>query len=281
MPRNSLRNIGAAAPASIPPTPPPLLDEVQSLLTERQALEARMSALTGGSLAGAESRYPITPLAQRRAGDDAWARRRDDQPSQPSAARAQPDIGRQLRSLTGASANEPELAERTGQRALQERAGRFGDAIPPGLSERLGRFEENTPTALGDRIDRLADSMPPPMRLLDPAPLKNRSIGLRERHLRNDPALRDFAAKIPVPKEPMLREIKDRFTGPAKRLDILTGGSGDLDQLRQTAGKRMKARRDEERREARQTARRKSAKKNVSEDQQREDRRSRKRGKYD
>lgn len=276
MPRNSLRNMGAPAPASAPPSPPPLPDEVQSLLAERQALEARMSALTGGGAAGgdATNRFPVTPLTQRRAADDAWARRRDaHQPSPPPPSPQQPEIGRQLSDL----AADPALAERTGQRALQDRAGRFAQDIPPGLRDRLGRFGEDTPPALRERVDRLTDTMPPPMRLLDPAPLKEKPVGLRDRPLRNDPDLRDFAPNIPVPKEPMLRALKDRFSGPAKRLDVLTGGSGDLDQLRQTAGDRMKARREEERREARQAARRKAAR----EDRKRENNRARKRGKYD
>ena len=231
-----------------------------------------MSALTGGSLSDAENRFPVTPLTQRRAEDDAWARSRDGQRSGRLSS-PQPEIGHHIRALAG----DPVVAERTGQRALQDRAGRFGEAIPPDLQDRLGRYGEDTPPELRDRIDRLTDSMPPPMRLLDPAPLKEKLIGLREHPLRNAPELRDFAPKIPVPQEPMLREIKDRFSGPARRLGILSGGSGDLDQLRQTAGQRLKARRDEERREARQTARRKAAR----EEQRREERLSRKRGRYD
>jgi hypothetical protein len=51
--------------------------EMARLLAERSALEARMAALTGGGEANA-ARYPVTPLAQRRADHRRWENDREE-----------------------------------------------------------------------------------------------------------------------------------------------------------------------------------------------------------
>ena len=287
MPRNSLRNVVRpnAAP-TVPRTPaqtlpssamPEMPQDVQDLLAERQVLEARMAELTGGPASGGgvdARRFPVTPLSQRRAEDGAWARSRDGRISErggsaPSGANA---------SQPGQGARDPLLPERTGQRALTDRVGRFSQALEPALRD-LDRVSASPND--GDPLGALG-SIPPtlPLRNLDtaiPKRLKDKSPELREKPLRGDPNLRDFAPPLPGPAEPMLRALKARDAPDLRKLDILRGGSGDLDTLRQTAFERMKARRDEQRREDRKRARRQDARA----EQQREDRRNRKKGKYD
>jgi hypothetical protein len=74
--RDIVRRGGAPAPQA-DPVAPPQTPEMTRLLAERAALEARMAALTGNGDANA-ARYPVTPLAQRRADHRRWEDGRDE-----------------------------------------------------------------------------------------------------------------------------------------------------------------------------------------------------------
>lgn len=62
---------------------------LQSLLEKRKALEARMQALGGGATpapAGADPRFPVASMAERRAELDRWARRHEQRTPAPPKA---------------------------------------------------------------------------------------------------------------------------------------------------------------------------------------------------
>lgn len=256
MPRNSIRNLGqtggrevpspqtAAAAPQLEPTEMP--EELQTLLRERNTLERQMQALTNGTATQSsdseDRRYPIASMAQRRAEDGAWMARRDD-PRTPQTGQDDPtqrlsrlrSVGQELKDVL----QDP--PERTGQRALQ---GLQDKLVPERTSQRqlplpgrgLMDIADRGRRLLDRRIDRLSE----------------------ERPLPNDPDQRDFAPRIPVPKTPELKSLDDRLSRARKRLDILEGGSGNLDRLRDIARERLLDRRGEsERDDKRDAARRK------------------------
>jgi hypothetical protein len=73
--RDIIRRGNTAAPQA-DPVAPPQTPEMARLLAERSALEARMATLTGNDTNAA--RYPVTPLAQRRADHRRWEDSRDE-----------------------------------------------------------------------------------------------------------------------------------------------------------------------------------------------------------
>lgn len=251
MPRNSIRNLGQPAggaqdgpqTARSGPAPkaPDLPPELQTLLREREALERQMQTLTGGTATGtsdpADRRYPITPMAKRRADDAAWMERRDQRPD----SSAEPDPMRRLSQLRTAGRQLNDLMqdppERTGQRALQALQDR---AMPNRTS--LRQLPE-AGRALMDIDDRGQDRLDRPTNRLS-----------EDRPLPNAPKARDLTPRIPVPKVPELRSLDDRMKNARKRLDVLEGGSGNLDKLRDLARQRMFDRRSESKRDQKRDA---------------------------
>lgn len=78
--------------ASVPAAPVEINDvaeqvpALQSLLEKRKALEARMQALGGGATpasAGADPRFPVASMAERRAELDRWARQHEQRTAAP------------------------------------------------------------------------------------------------------------------------------------------------------------------------------------------------------
>jgi len=216
MARNSLRNLnarssgaGIAEPKMSAELLPP---DLRALLHERQSLETRMATLTGRPSEAGDSRFPITPLPARRAADDAWAAARD-RLRVSGSLQGELDNHRVIQALQAiqTSASEPPLrtGQRTDQRAIQ------------GLVERTGLRNLNNPAVQAES-----------------GPLE------RMMRLRDTPALRDLKTTLPEPRLPDRPDALDRA---AERLDILRGGSGDLDKLRALALARRTARLDEER----------------------------------
>jgi hypothetical protein len=212
MARNSLRNLNARrsnAGAEAPEMSAELLPaDLRALLHERQSLEARMATLTGRPTENGDNRFPITPLPVRRAADDAWAATRDRLRT-PVVPRHELDSGRFTQSLEAVQTGASSPPERTGQKAIQ------------GLAERTGLRNLSEPTGLAE-----------------PDPLEQMM------RLRDTPALRDLKTTLP---EPRLPERPGALERAAERLDILRGGSGDLDTLRALALSRRMARFEEER----------------------------------
>lgn len=247
-------------------------EELQELLQERASLEQKMQALTGGTATAdteaGHRRYPITTMRARRAEDGAWMAKRDRRPERraqtedrvfdrpgadadpaPSTSRRDrrleqspiPDVadrtaeiravGRDLRALRDAAQDPP---ERTGQRILQK------GTVPERSSLRQLAEAGRQVSGLSDEGGRLAS------RRLD------RTSALRTLH--NDPGQRNFAPHMPTPQEPQLRGLDERLSGARKRLDILQGGSGNLDRLRDVARQRLVDRRRETDRDAKRDA---------------------------
>lgn len=248
MPRNSIRNLGQPA-GGAPPDPqtrgsapaPDLPPELQTLLREREALERQMQTLTGGTATGssdpADRRYPITSMAERRADDNAWMARRDQRPGNT----AEPDPMQRLSQLQAAGRPLIDLMqdppERTGQRALRG----LQDRVMPNRTS-LRQLPE-AGRALMDVADRGQDRLDRPTNRLS-----------EERPLPNDPKTRDLTPRIPVPEVPALRSLDDRMKNARKRLDVLEGGSGNLDKLRDLARQRMFDRRSETKRDEKRDA---------------------------
>lgn len=213
-------------------------EELQTLLREREVLERQMQALTGGTAAGSSTpgdrRYPIASMAERRAADNAWMARRD----QRSDSTSEPDPMQRLSRLQTAGRQLSDLLddppERTGQRAL---LGLQDRVMPNRTSLRqlpeAGRALMAMPDRAQDRLDRRVDRLS------------------EDRPLPNDPAERDVTPRIPVPE---LRSLDDRMKNARKRLDVLEGGSGNLDKLRDLARQRMFDRRSESARDDKRDA---------------------------
>ncbi|MEH6354914.1 MAG: hypothetical protein V7760_02660 [Marinobacter sp.] len=212
MARNSLRNLnarGSNADAGAPEMSADLLPaDLRALLHQRESLEARMTTLTGRQSETGDIRFPITPLTARRAADDAWAAARDRLRA-PTMPQYKLDDGSVAQALQTIQTGDSEPAQRTGQRAIQ------------GMAGRTGLRNLNNPAGLTD-----SDPLERMMRL------------------RDTPALRDLEKALP---EPRLPERPGALSRAAERLDILRGGSGDLDKLRALALSRRTARFDEER----------------------------------
>jgi len=212
MARNSLRNLNARSSntgVEAPTMGADLLPEdLRALLHERQSLEARMATLTGRPTENGDNRFPITPLTARRAADDAWAAARD-QPRGTGILQDKLDDDRVTQALHTIQTGTSEPAQRTGQRAIQS------------LADRTGLRNLNNSAVLNE-----SDPLERMMRL------------------RDTPALRDLGKALPEPRLPERPGALDRA---AERLDILRGGSGDLDTLRALALSRRTARFDEER----------------------------------
>jgi len=119
------------------------------------------------------------------------------------------DDSRVAQALQAVQTSISEPPERTGQRAIQ------------GLMDRTGLRSLKNPTALteSDPLERMM-------------------------RLRDTPALREMKTTLP---EPRLPDRPGALERAAERLDILRGGSGDLDTLRALALSRRTARFDEER----------------------------------
>ncbi|WP_417518900.1 hypothetical protein [Marinobacter sp.] len=212
MARNSLRNLStrsANAATEAPRINAGMLPaDLRALLHQREALEARMAALTGRPMDNGDSRFPITPLSVRRAADDAWAAARDRRhaPGSPQDELSEGGL-RQVLQATQTSASEP--PQRTGQRAIQDLADRTG----------LRNLRNPATQAESDPLERMM-------------------------RLRESPDLRDLTTALP---EPRLPERPGALERASERLDILRGGSGDLDKLRALALSRRTARFDEAR----------------------------------
>lgn len=271
MPRNTIRNLGSVdqpgfsgrSPSPSPPSSqlpssarlpsspgpssspsPELPPELERLLAERQVLEERMGQLVGGPASaesaensGAGPRFPVTPLSLRRLEDAAWADQRD------RLDRSLDDDGLgQVRSRTPDRLVDTlsDLVPRTGQRSLQ-----------PTGRELVDRWRPDP----GDRGEA-------------------RSRGLSLGDLPNDPQFRDFEPPLRQLPSAELRSLDDTLSEARRRLDILRGGSGDLDQLRRRATERLRARRQEDRRDARR-ARHRDSRRDAERDQARLDRRMR------
>lgn len=212
MARNSLRNLNARNSNAGTTAPEMSADQLpadlRALLHQRQSLEARMATLTGRPTENGDNRFPITPLSARRTADDAWAAARD-RLRVPGAPQGDPNDGRITQALNATQTSVSEPPERTGQRAVQ------------GLADRTGLRNLKNPAALteSDPLERMM-------------------------RLRDTPPLRDMTTTLPEPRLPDRPGALDRA---AERLDILRGGSGDLDTLRALALSRRTARFDEER----------------------------------
>jgi|GEM_PF-3019490 len=226
---SALAGAGGAAQDGAAPAPVTLPGEVQDLLREREALEARMLSLTGGGAeqgAGAgraassapDPRYPVVALAERRAADALWARGRDEG-REDDAPPPRPRVAGRLRS---------------GLDTLRETAvERAKPAMRSGLRDLFAAPEAPALRAMPDA---------PPLRgLALPDPLNDAL------HMRNDPSRRTLGTDLPVPRLRPLAELAERGARVADRLDTLRGGSGDLDALRETARARRRDRRAEER----------------------------------
>lgn len=210
MPRNSWTSLleegsfAGRSPASHPGSPPDTLlpQEVRRLQAQRRELEERMDRLTGRSTEpeARDRRFPVTPLAQRRAADDAWARRRDaswnpfsgGEGSQRSMAER---VGGRLASDSGlmGEVEEPLPALRTGQRAILEPMGRIREG---------SLLEEPLSRPLQDRLRLDGDPVSDPM---------DRSMETRDR--RRSPGdrftgLGDRFSQV----QDRFSEVSDRFT---------------------------------------------------------------------
>lgn len=205
MPRNSWTSLLDDSPPAEPEVPE-LPPEVARLQAERTALEARMAALTGRceEVPGEATRFPVTPLDQRRRADDAWARQRDGRPD------TRPALGRLgLGSGSGSGSGQRDAAEqapeaRSGQRAIlgpRERslAQRLFAGRPPGQGSLLAE----------------ADGL-----------LRGRTRGVEERWRERGGAEQAYRAR------------RERL------LSVAEGGSGDLDARAERARERaLEARR--------------------------------------
>lgn len=132
MPRNSWASLqdeaasdspsaAEASPAAAPPLPESLL----ALQRERAELEARMRRLASGGAEPAgegDARFPVTPLAQRRRADAAWAARRDA----PSGRAALGELAPAEPGPPERVDDDPVLPLRTGQRLLGDPPARSG-----------------------------------------------------------------------------------------------------------------------------------------------------------
>jgi hypothetical protein len=208
-----------------------------------------MTSLTGGGGQGsgpsADRRFPVTPLDQRRRLDAEWARRRDQATNtlRESVDDAIGDGGsRLLQELTGSP-------ERSGQRAIHgppERSGQRQLQLPGSqqMQNLRSRFNEPLRSAGDLNLDRLA----------------------------NDPDMRDFGREVPRLPTRELQSMDDRLQQARERLDILKGGSGDLDRLREVAMERLGARRQEQRRNEQRDEQRDARRRNrrQSDDQERD-----------
>ena len=225
MARNSLRNLDALDEQPSAPAPgrrvprrdlgdiTDLPEALTSLLGERRQLEERMAALTGdaGAPTTSDPRFPVTPLAERRRQDADWARRRD-RVATPFDRPAEPGATT-LDRLAGAAVDTiAEPPERTGQRVVRAAGRAAGRALP------------------------------------DPSrPLSDLSL----KRLASDPDLREFGRDLVEPQLRPLKSLDETLRRARQRLDILEGGSGDLDLLRSTAIARLTGRVDEAARDRR------------------------------
>lgn len=235
MPRNSLRNLDAIDEQPSAPAPgrgvprrdlgdvADLPEALTALLGERRQLEERMAALTGdaGAPTTSDPRFPVTPLAERRRQDADWAQRRDrvatpfDRPAEPGSTTLDRFVGDAVDTIA-------EPPERTGQRVVRAAGRAFRDPSRP-------------------RSD-------PSRRQSDPSrPLSDLSL----KRLANDPDLREFGRDLAEPQLRPLRSLDETLRRARQRLDILEGGSGDLDHLRSTAIGRLADRVDEAARDRR------------------------------
>ena len=234
MPRNSWTSLleeegegartGAAALGPAPESvdlPP----EILRLQEERRELEARMRRLTSGPSGPetSEPRFPVTPLAQRRAADAAWARRRDQGAGKDASASGRHE-GVEAAGRGGpgnrraTTPEEPRPPLRTGQRAVLEPVGRIGDGSV--LDEPLSRGLYRRLRIPGDAIQREG---------VVPAGIHPDRLGEEELgRVGRDPAtgLRDRLADLPdrfSGADDRFTEVDDRFSGlPDRFTDVST-----------------------------------------------------------
>jgi hypothetical protein len=272
--RNSLRALAEApsAAGAAPGTAPVALPEdLTRLLRDRAALEAQMAALSGGAApgAGGDPRFPVTPLSARRAADAEWARRRDAaDPAHGIKGAVEAAASRALRGLPGDDAlgQMREGADRVA-RARRDPRGALREAGLPErtrLPERTGLPERNGLRAVQDALGR-ADQPPGPPGLPPRTGLRDlvspeggaaarldRALSGRPRTDLTRPELPQVGVPpvaVPALPVPQLRPL------PSDRLDVLRGGSGDLDALRRTALARRRAKDPDARRDAARLAR--------------------------
>jgi len=216
-----------------------------------------MDRLTGQSREsqGQNRRFPVTPLAERRAADDAWARRRDTSLNPFSGAEAAQRsmaerIEGHLASGSGrmGEAEEPLPALRTGQRAILEPMGRIREGSV--LEEPLSRTLHDRLRLDGDSVSDLVDRSTGSRERRQDA--DDRSTGLGDRFTQ----VQDRFSEVPdrftdvsTPTSAAARRIgaaslrflerEDGRSRPAmdtydfrrdERLSIGRGGSGDLDE---------------------------------------------------
>lgn len=238
MPRNSwtslLEEEGEGArtgAAGLGPAPEPvdLPPEIRRLQEERRELEARMRRLTRGPSGPerSERRFPVTPLAQRRAADAAWARRRDRGAGRDASASGRDEgVEATGRGSPGdrrrTTLEEPRPPFRTGQRAVLEPAGRIGDGSV--LDEPLSRGLYRRLRIPGDAIQRAG---------FVPAGISPDRVGEAEfGRGRRDPAsgLRDRLADLPdrfSRADDRFTQVDDRFSDlPDRFTDVSTPTSG-------------------------------------------------------
>lgn len=245
--------------------------QLTTLLAERARLETHLATITGQNTGETDSRrYPVTPLAERRAEIDAWARARDAQSPRPVARSssdqgeaAAPEAGSPVteglsRDVIGASSRLRSRVFSPARSGLR----RFDDVVEPvrelgrkatGMSDTLNDLDrklaaEGVSKAERDAIRRdlggsTLDSVSDPIRRADDALSKPRQLaeGLENRWKQ---------------REEQLAGPLDRFGGYAASRDTVlgmdTGGSGDVfaraDAARQRALDRRSERDREERR---------------------------------
>ena len=249
MPRNSLRNLDAIDEQPSAPAPgrgvprrdlgdvADLPEALAALLGERRQLEERMAALTGdaGAPTTSDPRFPVTPLAERRRQDADWAQRRDrvatpfDRPAEPGSTTLDRFVGDAVDTIA-------EPPERTGQRVVRAAGRALRDPSRPRSDPSRRQSDPSRP-----RSD-------PSRRQSDPSrPLSDLSL----KRLANDPDLREFGRDLAEPQLRPLRSLDETLRRARQRLDILEGGSGDLDHLRSTAIGRLADRVDEAARDRR------------------------------
>lgn len=268
MPRNSLRNLGTAQPTAAQPTTAPaqpaalpadLPPELQELMQEREALEARMAALTGGTANAGSARpgampsggdqgrrFPVTALGDRRAQDAQWARRRENRRDTARGELAElvrdPVPALRERLLPdGAEEAFRDPPERTGQRALRDVADRMRAPIADPIDAAMDVLPLREGPALRDPFSSRDD----------PPRLRREETTRRDRPTQQESLpLREITPRLPEPpfaepRVPALTNLDDRLSGARRKLDILKGGSGDLDELRKKAQQRARERRAE------------------------------------
>ena len=174
--------------AGVPDSP------LADLLAERQRLETHLATITGRTTTEGDHRlYPVTPLAERRAEIDAWARARDAGPPRQAE---EPSSNR-----TGATTQEPNrLVQGLSRDVTGASADLRSQLFSPARSG-LRRYDEvvNPARGLGRKVTGLADTLNDLDRRL-----ANKGVGKSER----DAIRRDLGGST-----------VDRVAGPIRRAD--------------------------------------------------------------